>query len=102
MMPPTSRTIPPKFVDLVVVSLIDDKLLPTPCTREFITEWSPEQFICRWLVGSQVVVMPPVTIPPEFVDVVVGRLVGNMLRAFSPSPMAGFRLRRPSGHGDAT
>src|SRR5262249_3717674 len=69
MMPLTVVSIPPQFVNLVVLSLVDDKLLPTPGTREFITEWHPERFLCRGLLGSQVVVMPR-TVPPEFVDVV--------------------------------
>jgi hypothetical protein len=81
MMPLTVVSIPPKFVDLVVVSHVDDKLLPTPGTREFITEWHPVRFLCPGLLGSQVVVMPR-TVPPEFVHVVVvGCLVEDMLRA---------------------
>jgi hypothetical protein len=99
MMPPTVVSIPPKFADLAVDCRVDDKLLATPWTREFITEWVVGHGVAK--VGGVVVVMPlTATIPPEFVDVAIRAaahfsLVEDMLRALLVERVA----KRPEVRG---
>src|SRR5947207_42911 len=87
---------PPQFVDVAVIPLVDHVLGALGGERIAV---GVGEVGCRWCAGgrAEVVVMPAVGIPPQFVDVLVAASVDHVLSALGHEDVA---LRRSGVTGD--